>query len=122
MSTVKLTLLLFNGLTAHDADDNIVPGLAEKWEYDAETCTYTFHIRDGIQWHDGEKFTADDVKFTIEAIMDPENGSENAPNYEDVEEITVIDDQHRFLPPFRAERGFPGIHDDGHPAEAPAGR
>ena len=42
------------------------------WEYDAETCTYTFHIRDGIQWHDGEKFTADDVKFTIEAIMDPE--------------------------------------------------
>lgn len=46
---------------------NIVPGLAEKWEYDAETCTYTFHIRDGIQWHDGEKFTADDVKFTIEA-------------------------------------------------------
>ena len=33
-----------------------------------------------------------DVKFTIEAIMDPENGSENAPNYEDVEEINVIDD------------------------------
>lgn len=88
----EINLLLFNGLTAHDADDNIVPGLAEKWEYDAETCTYTFHIRDGIQWHDGEKFTADDVKFTIEAIMDPENGSENAPNYEDVEEITVIDD------------------------------
>ena len=67
----EINLLLFNGLTAHDADDNIVPGLAEKWEYDAETCTYTFHIRDGIQWHDGEKFTADDVKFTIEAIMDP---------------------------------------------------
>ena len=50
----EINLLLFNGLTAHDADDNIVPGLAEKWEYDAETCTYTFHIRDGIQWHDGE--------------------------------------------------------------------
>ena len=33
------------------------------------------------------------MKFTIEAIMDPENGSENATNYEDVEEITVIDDQ-----------------------------
>ena len=46
-----------------------------------------------MKWHDGEPFTADDVKFTIEAIMDPENGSENAPNYEDVEEITVIDAQ-----------------------------
>ena len=50
-------------------------------------------IRDGIKWHDGEPFTADDVKFTIEAIMDPDNGSENAPNYEDVQEITVTDDQ-----------------------------
>ena len=40
----------------------------------------------------GEPVTAEDVKFTIEAIMDPENGSENAPNYEDVEEINVIDD------------------------------
>mgnify|MGYP000323315588 FL=1 len=45
-----------------------------------------------MKWHDGEPFTAEDVKFTIEAIMDPANESENAPNYEDVESITVIDD------------------------------
>lgn len=89
----EINVLLFNGLTAHDADDQVVPGLAESWDYDEDTCTYTFHIRDGIKWHDGEPFTADDVKFTIEAIMDPDNGSENAPNYEDIEEITVIDDQ-----------------------------
>lgn len=89
----EINVLLFNGLTAHDADDQVVPGLAESWDYDEDTYTYTFHIRDGIKWHDGEPFTADDVKFTIEAIMDPDNGSENAPNYEDVQEITVTDDQ-----------------------------
>lgn len=89
----EINVLLFDGLTAHDADDQVVPGLAESWDYDEDTYTYTFHIRDGIKWHDGEPFTADDVKFTIEAIMDPDNGSENAPNYEDIEEITVIDDQ-----------------------------
>ncbi|MBD5555708.1 MAG: ABC transporter substrate-binding protein [Roseburia sp.] len=89
----EINLLLFNGLTAHDGDNQIVPGLAEKWEYDEESCTYTFHIRDGIKWHDGEAFTADDVKFTIEAIMDPDNGAENAPNYEDVQEITVVDEK-----------------------------
>ena len=89
----EINMLLFSGLTAHDADDQVIPGLAEKWEYDEDSCTYTFHIRDGIKWHDGEAFTADDVKFTIEAIMDPENGSENAPNYEDVQEIKVMDDQ-----------------------------
>ena len=89
----EINLLLFNGLTAHDGNDQIVPGLAETWDYDEQTYTYTFHLREGVKWHDGEPFTADDVKFTIEAIMDPENGSENAPNYEDVEEITVIDAQ-----------------------------
>ena len=89
----EINLLLFNGLTAHDGNDQIVPGLAETWDYDEQTYTYTFYLREGVKWHDGEPFTADDVKFTIEAIMDPENGSENAPNYEDVEEITVIDAQ-----------------------------
>ena len=89
----EINVLLFSGLTAHDAEDQVVPGLAERWEYDEETFTYTFHIRDGVKWHDGEPFTAEDVKFTIEAIMDPENGAENAPNYEDVQDITVPDEK-----------------------------
>lgn len=88
----EINLLLFNGLTAHDGNDQIVPALAERWDYDEANCTYTFYLREGVKWHDGEPFTARDVKFTIEAIMDPDNGSENAPNYEDVQEITVLDD------------------------------
>ena len=88
----EINILIFNGLTAHDGDNQVVPGLAESWDFDEETCTYTFHLAENVKWHDGEPFTAEDVKFTIEAIMDPENGSENAPNYEDVQEITVVDD------------------------------
>lgn len=88
----EINLLLFNGLTAHNGKNEVVPGLAESWEFDEESCTYTFHLEEGVTWHDGEPFTARDVKFTIEAIMDPGNGSENAPNYEDVEEITVADE------------------------------
>ena len=88
----EINILIFNGLTAHDGENQVVPALAKSWEFDEETCTYTFHLEEGVKWHDGEAFTANDVKFTIEAIMDPENGSENAPNYEDVQEINVIDD------------------------------
>lgn len=88
----EINILLFNGLTAHDGKNQVVPGLAKSWDYDPDAYTYTFHLEENVQWHDGQPFTAEDVKFTIEAIMDPENGSENAPNYEDVEEITVIDD------------------------------
>lgn len=88
----EINLLLFDGLTAHNGKNEVVPGLAKSWEFDRDSCTYTFHLEEGVTWHDGERFTADDVKFTMEAIMDPDNGSENAPNYEDVEEITVVDE------------------------------
>ena len=89
----EINLLLFDGLTAHDENNEVVPVLAESWELDDATNTYTFHLRDDVNWHDGEKFTADDVEFTIKAIMDPDNESEIASNYEDVTAINVIDDK-----------------------------
>ena len=88
----EINLLLFSGLTSHDGENQVAPGLAESWDFDEATCTYTFHLREGVKWHDGEPFTAEDVKFTIEAIQNPENASENAPNFEDVKEITVKDE------------------------------
>lgn len=87
----EINVLLFNGLTAHDGNNKVIPCLAKKWDYDEDTCTYTFYLEDGVKWHDGEDFTAEDVEFTIKAIMDPDNGSENAPNYEDIKKITVKD-------------------------------
>lgn len=88
----EISLLLFNGLTAHNGENQPIPALAESWEYDSSSFSYTFHLRRDVKWHDGEAFTAADVKFTIEAIMNPENASENAPNYEDVQQIAIIDD------------------------------
>jgi len=70
----EINILIFNGLTAHDGENQVVPGLAKSWDYDEETYTYTFHLAEDVKWHDGEPFTAEDVKFTIEAIMNPENG------------------------------------------------
>ncbi len=84
--------LLFDGLVKRDGGGNLVPSLASSWTYDKDTMTYTFLLRDDVSWHDGQPFTAEDVKFTIEAIMDPDNGSENAPNYQEVAEIKVISD------------------------------
>ena len=84
--------LLFDSLVKRDGDGNLVASLAESWSYDETTMTYTFKLRSDVKWHDGEKFTADDVKFTIEAIMNPDNGSENYPNYEEISAIHVISD------------------------------
>lgn len=89
----EINLLIFDGLMGHNEKNEVVPALAESYDLDEDTNTYTFHLREGVTWHDGEPFTANDVKFTIEAIMDPANESEIACNYEDVEKIEVIDDQ-----------------------------
>jgi len=90
----EINLLLFAGLTAHDENNEVVPGLAETWKFDEQTNTYSFTLREGLTFHDGEPLTAEDVKFTIEAIKDPHNGSENASNFQDVEAIKVLDDTH----------------------------
>lgn len=48
---------------------NYLPLLATRWEIDGENNTYTFHLREGVRWHDGTPFTAQDVRFAFETIM-----------------------------------------------------
>lgn len=84
--------LLFAGLTAHDEENNVTPALAESWDFNEETLTWTFHLREGLTFHDGEKLTSEDVEFTLKAITDPDNMSEIISNYADIEEISCPDD------------------------------
>ena len=56
-----------------DGEPELIPGLAEKWEISEDGLVYTFHLREGVKFHNGEEFEADDVKFTIERMMNPEN-------------------------------------------------
>ena len=87
----EIDLLLFDGLTDHDSHNQIIPRLAQRWDYDPHTLTYTFYLAEQVEWHDGKPFTAEDVKFTFDAIMDEDNPSVNACDYTDVAEITVVD-------------------------------
>lgn len=66
--TDPVTELVFRGLTRHDEDNKVVPGLAKSWEVAPDGRTYTFALRPGTTWQDGKPFTSGDVKFTIEAI------------------------------------------------------
>ncbi len=65
--------LVFDSLFSGDEEGNPTPerGLAESWEVSDDGLLYTFHLRDGIKWHDGEPFTAEDVVFTYHAIAAP---------------------------------------------------
>lgn len=48
----------------------MVPDLAESWESSEDLMTWTFHLREGVTWHDGEPFTAADVKWTFDSILE----------------------------------------------------
>jgi peptide/nickel transport system substrate-binding protein len=61
--------LIFDSLLAHDAQMNIVPDLAERWEM-PDSLTYVFHLRRGVKFHDERALTAADVKFTFDSILD----------------------------------------------------
>jgi peptide/nickel transport system substrate-binding protein len=87
----ELMNLNYNYLMSWDEDLNVVPELATGWDVDDSGMFWTFYLVENATWHDGEPFTAEDVKFTFEYIRDNELGY----FYDYVaamEEIEVVDE------------------------------
>lgn len=64
--------LIFDYLVIPDENLNYVGDLAESWDISDDGTVYTFHLQEGVKWHDGEDFNADDVVFTLTALASPE--------------------------------------------------
>lgn len=56
---------LYSRLISLDADSRLLPDLAESWTVEDGGLRYVFRLRDGVRWHDGEPFTAADVRWTL---------------------------------------------------------
>jgi peptide/nickel transport system substrate-binding protein len=69
---LDLSRLVFSGLMRYEETGTLIPDLAQTHEISADGLTYTFVIREGVLWHDGEKLSVDDIIFTIASIQDPE--------------------------------------------------
>ena len=66
---------IYDGLLKLDRDFNVVPSLAEYWEISPDSKKYTFYLRKGIKFHDGKELSAEDVKFTLERLLDKKTNS-----------------------------------------------
>ncbi len=87
--------LLFDPLVFPDPDTmQPTPNLATKWEVSPDGKTYTFTLKQGVKWHDGQPFTADDVKFSYDLYMTPESGSTRAAGLsQNIASVAVKDPQ-----------------------------
>ena len=66
-----LTALVYSGLMRKNTDGSFIPDIAESFSISPDGLSYTFVIKQGLKFHNGEKITADDIIFTIEKIKDP---------------------------------------------------
>ncbi len=81
----------YESLTRFDMEGNVAPALAESWEM-PDDRTYLFHLRQGVTWHDGSPFTAADVTYSFERILDPATAAPHRSNIEGMTSIEAIDD------------------------------
>jgi ABC-type transport system substrate-binding protein len=68
---------MFDNLVRRDPRDSgktIIPDLAHSWKISPDGKTYTFFLREGVQFHDGADLTAEDVKATFDRIAKPPSG------------------------------------------------
>ncbi len=66
-----LVALVFAGLVRDGPSGSLVPDLADRWSVDATGAVWSFHLRDGATWQDGQPVTAEDVAFTVRTLQDP---------------------------------------------------
>ena len=79
-----IPLNCFDRLVETDTVDGvaqIVPGLADSWDVSEDGLTYTFHLHEGVTFHNGDAFTADDVVYTVNRMMDPATLAKNTDIY-----------------------------------------
>ncbi len=83
--------LCYNGLVKYDKNLNLVGDLAESWDISQDNLTITFHLRKGVKWQDGVEFTADDVMFGYQTIVNPNTPTAYAGDFQEVDKAEVID-------------------------------
>jgi peptide/nickel transport system substrate-binding protein len=85
----RMRQLIFNGLTRKNEKFDPVPDLAEKFEASTDYKTFTFYLRKGVKFHNAQKLSALDVKYTFDTMMAP--GFSSAKKVELARELSSVE-------------------------------
>jgi peptide/nickel transport system substrate-binding protein len=91
-ASASINSLIYNGLVKYDGNLNLVGDLAESWDISPDGLTITFHLRQGVKWQDGAPFTAQDVLFTYQVMVDPKTPTAYSGDYLQVKKAEAPDD------------------------------
>src|SRR5690554_2154642 len=75
VQTGAMVAKLYDGLMRYDFDSSeVIPNLAREVEVNDDATVFTFHLHEGVQFHDGSVLSASDVKYSFERVVDPATG------------------------------------------------
>jgi len=94
IESAKYAWNAFDSLYGFDRQGNLEPRLATGYEISADGLVWTFRLRAGVKFHNGDAFTADDVKFSMDRVLQPESKSTRRPFFAPVVESTTVKDAH----------------------------
>jgi peptide/nickel transport system substrate-binding protein len=82
---------VFEGLTRFGADGSVNPGLAKDWEISEDGTVYTFHLQEGVMFHDGTSMDAEDVKFSLDRARAEDSANAQKALFKGITDVTVVD-------------------------------
>ena len=83
--------LIYNGLVKYDKDLNLVGDLAESWQYSRDCLDLTFKLRRNVRWQDHQPFTAADVVFTYQTMINPKTPTAYGGDFKAVDSVEAVD-------------------------------
>jgi peptide/nickel transport system substrate-binding protein len=91
-SEVLVASSVYDYLVDIDAQSNITPRLATDWSASEDGLTWTFNLAEGVAWHDGSAFSANDVVWTFDRLRDPDLGLPTADLYSNIVSVEAASD------------------------------
>ena len=89
---IFITMNTYDNLVLIQPDLSLKPMLATSWAANADLTSWTFELREGVKFHHGKDFKAEDVVHSFNRMLDPVLDSPVRPTMEIIDEMTVIDD------------------------------
>ena len=93
--TAEISMIVLNHIYERlvDLDEKSMPmpGLASKWSVSSDGLVYTFHLRQGVKFHNGRELTAEDVAYTYTRLMDPKTKYPFVTQVQIIKEVKAID-------------------------------